>query len=1254
MIEKLNLIEQSLLGINPAKFQSLSGDYLQRRFPQLRESTQEYGKKLGADKVKKGVPDIYYKLSNGKYVFVECNTEQGNVYVKLKRDLLKCFKIGIKNDDIESIFLFYTGRTISPKEDQELTYLVRERGITLKIIGIDTLKTALRLDFQVLAEQYLGIPIDSGQILDEISFLKTQSYNKLSTGFEQKFIGRETEIQEILTKLSTSDILLLCGSAGVGKTKIGLESCNIWCNQHPSFISKFISPKTGQLNTEIHAHFENNSDYIVLVDDAFRIEDIEKLIFFNQVREKKLKLILTVRDFAVKKLQRIFEQCNHLPVEEIQINRLKDEFINELLINIGVTSQLCQYKINRLVNGNPRLALMAAKQALEVNNCEVLNDVSDIYDLYFKPYLEDRNIEIKALKVLGILSAFKVIRADDIEIHSNIEKAFKIPKNQLWDNFIYLCENELVEFNDADRLDIAKITDQTLASYIFYQIFIQRKLLSFADLIQYFFANNKGRIRDALRPILDSYGFEKTKIILKPFVDEARKNLEHDLEDNKFDFFEEFYFCQEDEILIFLNEVLHKTESIPFNASDLKESNRWYFQEGYKYIELAKKLHRSSQHTAFAFQLVLKYLQKQPSNFKEVVKYLQQEVYFYADDYDEGYRIQVRLFEILLKEVSLKNEHEIIYKELLKEIAGKYLQIVANGIKPRSTLDNLQIHNIYIGNVDAWTEIRKKIWKYVIILIETDIASFNIIFKDALERGHYKTIESPILEEESKVVINLFDQHLNPNQLSHCLIAHKYLEFLSHCKISTKKYGAFFEKFTTITYRHHKILTYNYGSYSRRIRKNEKRIKHDEIQNLISDYLAKKTKNYNIEDYLKLLTSYAESVAVKKDAEPSWNLTIIFITLFQYSPDTFVKVIVGLFESGNKGKFGRTIIVEKLLHYFKGNEESLWNLIETYEFETKNHWQLDFLLLLPNELIKKYHYERLKKCISQIDSLFLSEANISKIKQYETLFKKRVFIEIFTQIQKRCSSNQLDFSSYDLIEKFTEEFANHVGLLKKLYIYFQQKRESSDYDGKDFQAILRMDSSFLTEYLSYCFPKKYSNQRIDASVKNWSFLWQSNDYESYISLIFDFFTQKEHIYHDNDSFLKLVFTPRGEKEKEVINFLRKRIEENPDKTNLLKIVFKIIVECFPEQTTSFFEFFVQNNASFETFRNLPIRPAMMVYRNDSRIYVLMNEVAFWEKIHKSLPLDLNYLEHRNFINVNIENTKREIEFEKRDSFWRDY
>lgn len=1252
MVEKLNLIEQNLLGINPAKFQTLCCDYLLREYPQMGSFVNEYGKTLGADKVKKGVPDIYCKLPNGKYVFVECNTEKGNVFPKLKKDLSKCFKTGVPNDDIDTIFLFYTGRTISPKEDKELFDFVKKQDVLLQIIGIDTLKTAIRTKYQILGEKYLGIPIDSGQILDEISFRQSQSNNKLSTGFEQKFIGREEETQKILSELASHDILLLCGSAGVGKTKIGIEVCKTWCTQYPNFNSKFISPKTGQLNEEIYTHFENNSDYIVLVDDAFRIDDIEKLLFFNQGRYNKLKLILTVRDFAVKKIKKVVERLSLPKIEEVQIKRLNDETINELLKNIGVTNQECHYKINKLVNGNPRLALMAAKQALKVNNCEVLNDVSDIYDLYFKPYIDDRNIALAALKILGILSAFKVIRSTDIELHENIEKAFGISKNQLWENFIGLCENELVEFNDIDKLDIVRIADQTLASYIFYQVFIQRQLLSFSDLIQCFFTKNRGRIRDALRPILESYGFEKVKTKLKPLVDEARKKIENDLEANLFDFYDEFSFCQEEEILIFLNQVVNNTAAVPLKESDFKEANHWRFLDGYKYIELAKKLYHNSQHTILALQLTLKYLTKQPANFKDVVKYLLEEVYFHADDYDENYIIQVKLFEILLQEVSLKNEHERIYKQLLIEITGKYLQIVAKGIKPRSSINNFRFDNIYIREVTAWTQKRVEIWQYVINLIQDDIKSFQEIFKVALEIGNYKNIDSPILEDEAKFVVKLLDNFLNPDKLDHCIIAHKYLEYLSHCQIKTNKYGIFFKKFTTKTYRQYKILSFNYNSISRRFRKNEKRVKFEETQTLIIHYLVQKTKRYTTQDFLTLLDTYTEATSI--NYEVSWNLTLILLNLFEQSTNMFLEVVTGLFNVGNKGKFKSPKIVEKLLHIFKENEENLWFLIERYEFEAKYDWKLDYLFLLPQKLIEKKQYNRLVDCISKIDSLYLSDGKFTKIKEYESILHNGAFVELLTIIQKRSSANLLNFVSHDLIEKFANEFINDVEILKKLYFYFQQKHHLGDYDGKDFEAIFSLDNNFLTDYMNLSFPKEYNDARINNNINQLPFLWEKENYETTISLIFVFFTQKKHLYHDNDKFLKSVFTPRAKDNEKIIQFLKKKIEENPNKKPVIKLVFKIIAECFQNELTSFFEFFIQKSSSFDIFRSLPTKPTLMVYHNGSRVYKLMNEIEFWKKINKSLPLEIEYLEHRNYITQCIAYLSKEIEYEKRESFWKDY
>ncbi len=1255
IIEKLNLIEQKLLGINPASFQSLCCDYLTRKYPILKNCIQEYGKSLGADKSKPGVPDIYFKLPSGKYVYVECNTEKGNVFKKLKNDLKKCLNSKIPDDDIETIFLLFTGNSLSPNEFNELRESVEKRNIVLEIIGIDTLKRDLRIDFQILAEQYLDISIDSGQILDERSFLQTQSNNKLATGLEQTIIGRQEEIQKTIQLLSSKDIVVLNGSSGVGKTKIGLEVCRNWCNIYPHFHAKFISPKTGKLNQEIQYHFENNSDYIILVDDAFRIEDIENLIFFNQNRLKKLKLLLTVRDFALRKIQRIFEHLQ-LPIfEEVKVSRLSNESIDTILNEKGVTSPTCQIKINRIVNGNPRLALMAAEQALKVNNCAALNDVSDIYESYFKPYIDDRKIDHKNIKVLGILAAFKVIQNDNIELHSKIEEAFGITKNELWDSFIELYENELVEFNDAERCDIVRISDQTLASYIFFQVFIKRKLLNFSQLIKYFFKDNKGRIRDALRPILETYGYENIKTAIKPFVDEARKSIENDSIENKLDFYLEFSFCQENEILTFLGNVLSETETIPFKELDFKESYRLYYGLGYKYLELAKCLKRNSRNTTFAVQLVLKYLEKQPYIFKETVKYFQEAAYFHLDDAENNYQIQVKLFEVLLSKVKLQNEFLPIYKELLKEISGKYLQIIAKGIYHRESYDKLRIFSQKIFDLPAWQAQRKEIWRYIITLIDIDMNSFEKIYTDALDLGYYKRINSTLLHNESKFVLELFNTQLNPEQLSHCLIVHKYLEYLGCCNIRTKQFNHIFQKFTTKTFRHHKILTLSYNSYSRRLRKKERLNKHNEIAHFVNRYTIKKTKYYSEKQYLEIFDSFSKSIIAFPHSDQVWKLSLIFKSLFYVSKSKFIEVIKVFFASGNIGKFKCDEVVGLLLKCYEGEEELLWSLIESYEFECKEDWKIDFLLQLPEASIRKIHFTRLKKCITGINLLSLNQTQLNSLKSYKNQLRNDAFVKIFNIIERRCKTNHLKFYSYVLIEQFADEFSSNITLLKKIYYHLQQILHNSDHDGEDFKILLKMDDRFLSEYLAYSFPKKYTINRTHRISKNWSFLWGFDDYEEKLSYLF-YFIINNTSYYDTHSFLEDIFTPRGDvaRSEKISAFLKKIIENDSNNEKAMKLIFKIVVECIPEQKTSFFEYFIQYNSSLEIFSQLASHPTLMVYRNGSRIFELMRKIEFWEHIRGILPDDIEYLKHHNYINNCIEYVKRDIEFEKRQSFWRDY
>lgn len=1249
MTEKLNQIEQGLLRLGPAEFESLCREFLIRRYPETKATIQDYGKKIGANKVKTGFPDKYFKTTSSKYAFVECNTQQDRVFKKLKEDLTKCFETGIPDDEIEIIFLFYTGRTISPEEDKLLKDFTKEKGVVLELIGIDILKTYLRIDYQILAEIYLGISVDSGQIIDKSSFLQTQSHNKFSTGFEQKLVGREKEVDEILTALQSNSILVLSGIAGVGKTKLAIECLERWCSVFSGYTQKFISPKSGALREEISFHFEVNTNYIILVDDAFRLEDLERLIFFNQDRKNDLKLILTVRDSSLNKIHSIFRHFSLPNPKEIKIEKISNEQIIEILKSEGVTYSTCYYKIARLVNGNPRLALMAAKRALKNNNCNALNDVSDIYDEYFRPYILDKNIDKENFKILGILSAFKVIRYNDVEIHDQVENAFGYSKNQIWDGVIKLHENELVDFNDSNTLDLARIVDQTLASYIFYQVFIEQKLLDLSKLIQYSFKKNKGRFRDALRPILDSYGFEKISNKLKPMVDAARSKIE---EDDLFDFYYEFAFCQEYETIIFLNYICNKAEAVPFDESYLKNDYYSYFFEGFKIIELARKLNHNAKCVCLASQIVLKYLIKQPKNLKEGIKYFLEDVYFHADDYDAGYQVQIKLFEVLLKEVTKENDCQIIYKLLLKAIAGKYLQIIAKGIKPRGNNSYENAANIYIGDITEWVKKRKEIWEYFSTLIDTDFNAFKTMFETAIETGRYPNIESILLNNEAEFVIGMLNSKLNSDILEHNIIAHKYLEFLGHCNIKTNKFKSFFENNTTLKYRHFRILTFNYSNYSRRLKRKEKRLDYKEIPNLIEKYLLQKTKNYSIENYLELFQSYSEAWYIDRNIFD--NPTFILLNLFEKSPENFKIVIENLFAAGNKCLYVHTNILEKLFILFEGQEETLWQFIDRYEFEKKADWQLMYLLSIPEHLISNKNYERLRHCITLINYLVLFGEKLNKINKYDSILKNGGFVEIFSIIQRRCSKKVLEFHGYDLVKNFSFKFENHLILLKKLYFH-SQKDKGLDQNGEEFQILLNLDKDFLTDYLKYCFPNKFDDERVK-SFSGWAFIWERDDYEVLIEQVINFFTIKQNIHKDNDNFLKNIFTAKGDKESryKIINLLKLHIKNNLSNEVHLNLIFKVVVNCFPNELVDFFRYLFQNTDSYEIFASLPTKEEFGVFINTSRSDIFLKERSIWNELNNALPLDINFMNHRTYILRQVEWLNNQIEYQKKEEFWRDY
>lgn len=1257
MTERLDKIEDALLKLDSVSFEKFCTQYLIKECPALEHSVQEYGRTKGVNAHKNGRPDIYFKLSNDKYLFVECTTQKDNTYAKLKKDLLGCFTLGVESANLSKIFLMYTGNIISPSEHKELMNIAEQKGTFLEIISIDTLKWKILNSFPSLGSSFLNLQIDSGQILTVEDYLKQVRLSQLSTGQDQLVVGRETELKEILEGIKAHDLIILSGSTGVGKSRIALESIKKWGVEKPSYKQKIILPKMGILGDDVNIYFENNSEYIVFIDDANRIEDLYQILLFSQSRGEKLKLILTVRDFAMDKIKETLERLNIIRFREFKINRLDSEVMNQILTNEGVTSRLCQEQIKRLVNGNPRLALMAAKTVMVTKDCSVLTDVSTIYEDFFRPHLESRKITEKELLALGILAAFKVIHLSDEKIHELIEQAFSISKNELWSSFNSLFDSKLIEFGDSEVRESVKIADQTLASYVFYTQFIKSKRLSFPNLIGYFFETDQGRIKDAIKPILEAYGFEKLKPQIVSLAEKARKKLEIGDRNVLRRFFQDFSFCQEEGILQFLNEELSSATPIELRKEyfiDKKQTR--YFDKGFQYIHLAKRLNHSINHSILASELVLNYLEKRPVAFWDVVDYAKSSLYFHSEDYDNKYELQVNFFNELFNRYSSDNNN-ILYYELLKSISGKYLQILTSAIKPRALYDMYQPNRELVGDCADWSECRKELWNFVFTLLENDYEDFKKIFDEALDiQYHGDNIDSSLLKQECEFVIQLMEKNFHPENLSHSILALRYLKHLRKCNVKTKKFTSFTKKFVTRTFLHYKLLSKSDIRFRKKMRGLRTTHSDEEIEVLRVERYGHKVRNYSIKGFLEL---YASLYYIQKT---EWNYifkqnfeNLLIGYSFKY-PEAFIDLIREIFATQNPTHFYSDKIIDRLFEVLINREEILWQLINQYEYAKKGDWQLSYLLFLPEELITPVYFSQLLEVLEGIDNMEFPGYYLRCLEKYERVLQNEAFIKIFEKIAQLCSDKGAKFNSLSLFKNYSNKFRNNVSLLKTLY-FLNNSGKSEDTNGDDFAVIFDFDNNFLNEYLDYYYPKDLRDiTDRKPPIIDWDFVWEHEYSAKLLVNIFSHFSSRELVFPDSESedIIKNVFGSRegtGKIEEFLLNILTKL----PENEQYVKMVFKIVSEHLTGRRLHFFAVLFRLNSSFSLFEQLKKRPTMIITGgNDGMLSYNLQEKKLWEDIKKTLPGKMAFFKHRVFIDCYIKHIDQLLAHENNKSFWRDY
>ena len=166
-------------------------------------------------------------------------------------------KTEIPINKIQEIILCYNANLKAVEIEEVNKEAVEILGTVPMHYSLDVLANEIFLHHKNIACDYLGLPLDTGQVVSMNKFVEEydNGKQKLATPLAGVFFHRDEELKDIKSKLADNDILIISGPAGVGKTKLALQSISKFIESHLDYNSFTISPQRSRLNWRFRSLF---------------------------------------------------------------------------------------------------------------------------------------------------------------------------------------------------------------------------------------------------------------------------------------------------------------------------------------------------------------------------------------------------------------------------------------------------------------------------------------------------------------------------------------------------------------------------------------------------------------------------------------------------------------------------------------------------------------------------------------------------------------------------------------------------------------------------------------------------------------------------------------------------------------------------------------------------------------------------------------------------------------------------------------
>ncbi|TAE31840.1 MAG: hypothetical protein EAZ91_06935 [Cytophagales bacterium] len=900
---------------------------------------------------------------------------------------------------------------------------------------------------------------------------------------------------------------------------------------------------------------------------------------------------------------------------------------------------------------------MAAEHALKYPNILALNDATDLYVSYYDNLTDQENKSLLSnpdrLRVLGLLSVFRLIDLSDVPFIERVTSAFGLTRDTLAFELSGLYEDELADVYLADQ-SLFRSTDQNLATYTVYQVFIEKKLLSVESLLNEFFEEYPHRIRDAFYGVLNVFDMDRIIKDIKFVTSDYYLSIKND-DDKAFKFLDIFYICLPTETLSYLLSLANRLSSLltHWGENDLFGSPSKSSGQLKARLRLLFYFFSSiNSHFDTALELLVKFAENLGEDDSLLISMTRERLSFRPDDSHYIELRQNRLMNFLINEVKLGNENarRLIFAILPSFLKSEFESSASKGKAIVFTRLQFPMHEPFI-------EFRKSLWSFIEL-------QFFLYPKECRQilfsyRGSYlEGINTSPRELDREYIIPLIQTYLTPNDFDDCHFVNEYVRFLSRNKLQNAKTEQLAELFCNREYALYLQLDWN---RSRGRDAGDELWKDPEAYDLKKQLELQQNLQINtIEDVEQLFDDIVKLSERQMDNYLQLHrpLATILKIIKQQDVDLFKLSVAAFSQRKWPEKIGIGHVIRQVFDP-QINQPSEWFSVF---FNSKFHqgeWQMTFFSMIPQYSVTQDLADKLIEWFRKqsFDVYYFYD----QWWQNYALVYPNIYRTLLTILSERHEQTGMRYalpSNFfkDRIGMFDE---TDLPLLKKVYLQLLCIERSSqatfDYSWNNLITILRREPSFLLNVVE-AFCLKYTNDtNILHKFENLAFIWSLQDAKDWAIKVVIKVKENELCDWNNDIYESLFKGPETIETAILHEFLEDFVELFMENLEEIQRMVYALQSAHKYDCRRFLtKVFLAKNKSIEDFKKIAWTPNFISGSGYTNFYqVRADNTKELLSIVQEMPKQLSYIEHISYLESEIAMYEKAAQKEDRSLFGRD-